>query len=109
MKNGISTTIGLALTAFIGVGAIAFVPVAEGQTRADQTRALEYGGSLDARQHGYEHAYRDGADQGRQTATREDGRIPGGITTTGARAATNGTFGDRNEHMEGYRAGYQAG
>ena len=47
MKNANFTTIGLALTAFIGVSAIAFVPRAEGQTRDDQTRA--YGGSLDAR------------------------------------------------------------
>ena len=108
MKNVNLTTIGLALTAFIGVSAIAFVPVAEGQTRADQMRALEYGGSLDAWQHGYEHAYRDGADQGRQDRERKTAYAWKNNDYWGARGYER-AFGDRNEYMEGYRAGYQAG
>ena len=108
MKNANLTTIGLALTAFISVSAIAFVPVAEGRTRADQTRAREYGGSLDAWQHGYEHAYRDGADQGRQDRERKTAYSWRNNDYWGTRGYER-AFGDRNEYMEGYRAGYQAG
>jgi hypothetical protein len=108
MKNTNFTTVGLALTAFIGLGAIAFVQGADGQTRDDQARAQQYGGSLDAWEHGYEHAYRDGADQGRQDRER---RMPYSWRNNdywGVRGYER-AFGDRNEYMEGYREGYQAG
>ena len=108
MKNAKVMTIGLALTAFVGVSAIAFVPGAEGRTRDDQVRAREYGGSLDARQHGYEHAYRDGADQGRQDRERKMPNSWRDNAYWGARSYEK-AFGDRNEYMEGYREGYQAG
>jgi hypothetical protein len=59
------TTGGLAFALLIGLSGTALVYGAGGQNRNDD-RTGQYGGSLDARQHGYEHAYRDGADRGRQ-------------------------------------------
>ena len=108
MKNANLTSIGLALTAFISVSAIAVVPVTAGQTRDDQIRAREYGGSLDAWQHGYEHAYRDGADQGRQDRDRKMPYSWRDNDYWGARGYER-AFGDRNQYMDGYRQGYQAG
>jgi len=107
METNKLTTVGLALAAVIGIGVTASVRRLEAQTR--DTRASQYyGGSLDARQHGYEHAYRDGADQGRQD---REARRPYSWRNNdywGARSYER-AFGDRNEYMEGYREGYQAG
>ena len=60
------------------------------------------------RSHGYEHAYRDGADQGRQD---REAKLPYSWRDNdywGARGYER-AFGDQNEYMEGYREGYQAG
>jgi hypothetical protein len=108
MKSANFTAIGLALTAVIGLSATSFVPRADGRTRGDQARAGQYGGSLDAWQHGYEHAYRDGADQGRQDRERKLRYSWRDNDYFGARGYER-AFGDRNEYMDGYRQGYQAG
>jgi hypothetical protein len=108
MKNAKFTTIGLTLMAFIGVGATTFVKAAQGQTANDRARVQPYGGSLDAWQHGYEHAYRDGADQGRQDREKRMAYSWRDNDYWGARGYER-AFGDRNEYMEGYREGYQAG
>jgi hypothetical protein len=101
------TTVALALAAIIGIGVTASVDSVEAQTR--DTRASQYyGGSLDARQHGYEHAYRDGADQGRQDREAKRPYSWRNNDYWGARGYER-AFGDRNEYMEGYREGYQAG
>ncbi len=108
MKNRRLTTGGLAIALLIGLSGSALVHGAGGQNRNDG-RAGQYGGSLDARQHGYEHAYRDGADRGRQD--RDSGR---GYTFKdndyqyGARDY-EGVFGNRDQYMRGYREGYKAG
>src|SRR3954471_10310202 len=107
MQTNTLTTVGLALTAIIGIGFAASVRTVDAQTR-DTRGSQYYGGSLDARQHGYEHAYRDGADQGRQD---REARRPYSLRANdywGARRHER-AFGDRNEYMEGYREGYQAG
>ena len=101
------TTVGLALAAIIGIGVTASVRGVEAQTR--DTRASQYyGGSPDAREHGYEHAYRDGADQGRQDREAKRAYSWRNNDYWGTRGYER-AFGDRNEYMEGYREGYQAG
>src|ERR1700737_1491586 len=70
MTNQRLTTGGMAIALLIGVsGSVAH---SAGQNSNDN-RAGQYGGSLDARQHGYEHAYRDGADRGRLDRDRRAG------------------------------------
>jgi hypothetical protein len=105
MKNA-TLVAGVVVSVFIGLGATARAQGA-GQDRDD--RARQYGGSLDARQHGYEHAYRDGADRGRQDRERH---INYSLTDSdyqiGARTYERG-FGDKGEYMAGYREGYKAG
>src|SRR5205807_2155443 len=65
------TTTGFAIASLIALGGSVLAYGAQAQNRNDD-RVIQYGGSLDARQHGYEHAYREGADRGRQD--RESGR-----------------------------------
>jgi len=107
MKNALSTT-GLAVTLVIGLSGYALVQGAAEQAR-DQGRAAQYGGSLDARQHGYEHAYRDGADRGRQDRDSKKGyTLKDNDYLSGARGY-EGAFGDKTQYMQGYRDGYKAG
>lgn len=105
MKNALFATVGLAVV--IALGASASVHAQPQQSR-DRERALQYGGAVDAWQHGYEHAYRDGADQGRQD---RESRRPYTLRDTDYWAARSyeRAFGDRGEYMDGYRQGYQAG
>ena len=108
MENRRLTTGGLAIALLIGLGGTTLVLGAGGQS-TNANRAGPYGGSLDARQHGYEHAYRDGADQGRQD---RDSGIGYNFKDTdyqnGAREYER-AFGNRNQYMSGYREGYKAG
>lgn len=108
MKNATYTTIGMAVIAFIGLSGSALVHGAAGQTRSDG-RTSQYAGSLDARQHGYEHAYRDGADRGRQDRERKNAySLRDNDYLSGARAYET-AFGDKGQYMQGYREGYKAG
>jgi hypothetical protein len=104
MKHLTITTVGLAATILLGVG----VSIQAEQPTRDNGRAVQYGPALDAYQHGYEHAYRDGADQGRQDLQAKKPYSWRNNDYWGARTYEQG-FGDRNQYMEGYRAGYQAG
>ena len=106
MKTTTLTTAGLAIAAVMTLGASARVHAAEGQTRDD--RARQYGGSLDARQHGYEHGYREGGDQGRQDRERQMSYNLRDSDYWGQRGYER-AFGDRDEYLDGYRQGYQAG
>lgn len=108
MKNPRLTTGGLAIALLIGLSGTALVHGAGGQNRNDD-RAGQYGSSLDARQHGYEHAYRDGADRGRQD--RESWRgysLKDNDYQIGARGYDT-AFGNKAQYMTGYREGYKAG
>jgi hypothetical protein len=108
MKNAMLTTLGLAVTFVIGLSANAHIHAASPLTR-DDGQATHYGGSLDARQHGYEHAYRDGADRGRQDRERRAAySLKDNDYQIGARTYER-AFGDRNQYMDGYRDGYKAG
>jgi hypothetical protein len=104
MKNAQFATVGLAIALFLGTSS----SIQAQPPSRNQSDARQYGGSLDARQHGYEHAYRDGADQGRQD---RENRQPHNIRNTDYWAARSyePAFGDRNQYMAGYREGYQAG
>ena len=99
------TTGGLAVALLLGLSPHAG---AQGQNRNDG-RGGQYGGSLDAQQHGYEHAYRDGADRGREDRERKAGYHP---QNSDAQAGTRGYesfFGDRLQYVKGYRQGYKDG
>jgi hypothetical protein len=107
MKITTLTTVGLAVTVFVGLTLSVPVHGAQGQNR--DSRARQYGGSLDARQHGYEHAYRDGADRGRQDRER---RVAYSLRDNDYLAGARGyetAFGDKTQYMQGYREGYKAG
>jgi hypothetical protein len=105
MKMTKLTTVGLAVTILVGAGVRIH---GAGQLTRDNARAVQYGGALDARQHGYEHGYRDGADQGRQDRERKLAYSWKNNDYWGARSYER-AFGDKNEYMDGYRGGYQAG
>src|SRR5476651_802202 len=107
MKNALSTA-GLAAALLVGLGGGVLLHGAAEQAR-DQGRAAQYGGSLDARQHGYEHAYRDGADRGRQDREARRGyTLQDNDYLSGARGYER-AFGDKTQYMQGYRDGYKAG
>jgi hypothetical protein len=70
---------------------------------------VQSGASLDSRRHGYEHAYRDGADRGR--FDREHG-IPYNLNAKVYRDSARGydrVMGDKGQYQQGYRDGYKAG
>ncbi len=101
MKNQVLTAIGIAATLLFSQ-----------HTAAAQDRNGDRGGqynSSDARQHGYEHGYRDGADRGRQDQERSGVRnFRDNDYLAGARDY-DPSFGDRRQFMSGYQEGYQAG
>jgi hypothetical protein len=100
-------TTGLAMAVLFGLSSSALMQGASSQNSRD--RGSQYGGSLDPRQHGYEHGYRDGADQGRQDRERRlDYNISDNDYQRGAREY-EGVFGERGRYMTGYRDGYKAG
>jgi hypothetical protein len=118
MKHLNLTTSGLAVALFIlivptilpsGLSGSALVQGGSGQDRSGD-RGRQYDGSADVRQHGFEHAYREGADQGRQD--RESGlryNLKPTDVEYGARFSYQPYFGSRIEYMNGYREGYKAG
>jgi hypothetical protein len=108
MKTTNITTVGVAITAIIAFSATALVQRTAAQSR-DQGRDSQYAGSLDARQHGYEHAYRDGADRARQDRERRASySLKENDYQSGARGYER-AFGDKAEYMQGYREGYKRG
>jgi hypothetical protein len=107
MKNAKLITISLATAALVALTTSAAVQGAAKQTR--DARDGQYAGSVDARQHGYEHAYRDGADRGRQDRERRaEYSLRDNDYLAGARTYEK-AFGDKAQYMDGYREGYKAG
>ena len=107
MKNAKLITISLATATLVALATGPRVQGAEPQAR-DDSRARQYAGSTDAWQHGYEHAYRDGSDQGRQDRERRTSYNLRDSSYWGQRGYEK-AFGDRNQYLDGYRQGYQAG
>jgi hypothetical protein len=70
---------------------------------------VQFGPSLDPRRHGYEHAYRDGADRGRfdlQHGIRYN--LNARVYNDDSRGYQ--TFmGNKKQYQQGYREGYKAG
>ena len=100
-------TMGLALALLIGIGGAANAR-GQVQIRIDK-HGLQFGASLDPRQHGYEHAYRDGADRGR--FDREHGvryNLNARVYNDSARGYEP-FMGNKGQYQQGYREGYTAG
>jgi hypothetical protein len=100
------TTGGLAVAVLVGLSGSTLA--GSGQAR-NTDRTAQYGGSLDALQHGTEHGYRDGADRGREDRETKAGYHP---QTTDAQTGTRGyetPFGDRLQYAKGYRTAYKTG
>ena len=70
---------------------------------------VQFGASLDPRQHGYEHAYRDGADRGRFDRTHG---VRYNLKAKGYNDTSRGYeafMGDKRLYQKGYSEGYLAG
>src|ERR1700736_7046370 len=68
-----------------------------------------YGGSLNAKDHGYQHVYRDGLRQGRDDASRHEEHD---FNTRDYKRADQGYeryMGEHDDFQHGYRDGYKAG
>lgn len=104
----VNVTIGsVVLTILIGMSGVANAR-GPSQIRIDKN-GVQFGASLDPRQHGYEHAYRDGADRGR--FDREHG-VRYNLKAKDYNDSTRGYerfMGDKGQYQRGYREGYKAG
>lgn len=110
MTTQILTTGGAAIALTVLLSGFTGSAVAQhGEQNRNDDRAAQYGGSLDARQHGYEHAYRDGADRGRQDRDRRLGYRLGAYDYQNSARGYEGFFGERAEYLLGAREGYKAG
>ena len=87
----------LLIVAGVGIALLVGQPRASAQDRND------------ARQHGYEHGYRDGADRGRQDQERGMGRNFRDNDYLSGSCDYEPSFGDRREFMSGYQDGYKTG
>jgi hypothetical protein len=107
MMNMRLATSGVALAMMIGTTSGL---AGRGQTQIKiDAQGVHLGGSLDPRQHGYEHAYRDGADRGR--FDREHG-VRYNLNAKNYTNASNGYepfMGNKGQYQQGYREGYKAG
>jgi len=107
MMNAKKATSGIALMLVMGIsgGTDAREQV---QVRIDKD-GVQFGASLDPRQHGYEHAYRDGADRGR--FDREHG-VRYNLNAKHYNDTARGYepfMGNKGQYQQGYREGYKAG
>src|SRR4051812_13564409 len=69
--------------------------------------AQEYhGGSLEAKQHGYEHGYRDGYQYGMDQRSHSASL---NMKDIDADHGYQNYYGPKDEYKDGYRSGYQAG
>lgn len=73
-----------------------------------EDRDRYHGSSLDARQHGYEHGYREGALHGREDRER---RVGNNVNSEDYKKGDHGYekfMGNKGEYKKGYREGYKA-
>jgi len=98
-------TVGIAIALFLGQPSVQ-ARAASGQSRNDGRDRYD---SSDARQHGYEHGYRDGADRGRQDRERGRQRSMAANDYLEGSRDYDPSFGDKRRFMQGYQDGYQAG
>jgi hypothetical protein len=99
-------TVSMAIALLLSVGGVACVHGARG------ARARNGGSqnSIAARQNGYEFAYQDGAERGRQDRERMNPvyRLDSADYRNADRGYTR-SMGDRRQYQQGYREGYKAG
>jgi hypothetical protein len=98
----------LALAFLMGMSATADARGPQFQIAIDKD-GVQFGPSLDPRRHGYEHAYRDGADRGR--FDREHGiryNLNARVYNDTARGYEP-FMGNKGQYQQGYREGYKAG
>jgi hypothetical protein len=92
--------IGMALTMLLALSGLAV---------ATHDKDDYHGGSIEARQHGYEHGYRDGFHHGREDLER---RASYNFRTEDYKDGERGYgkyMGDKGDYKKGYREGYEAG
>jgi hypothetical protein len=107
MMKLVLATSGVALAMMVGTTG-GFAAAEQIQVRIG-AQGVQLGGSLDPRQHGYEHAYRDGADRAR--FDREHG-VRYNLNAKIYTDASNGYesfMGNKGQYQQGYREGYKAG
>ena len=110
MMNRHVRTVSLAITLWLSISGMACVHSAQG-ARANTGR--QSAGSLNARnarQLGYEFAYRDGADRGRLDRSRTNAAYD--FDSDDYRSGDRGysrSMGDRGQFQQGYREGYKVG
>jgi hypothetical protein len=98
----------LAFAFVVGMSATADARAPQFQIAIDKD-GVQFGPSLDPRRHGYEHAYRDGADRGR--FDREHG-IRYNLNARVYNDTSRGYepfMGNKGQYQQGYREGYKAG
>ena len=107
MMNVKFTMGGAVLALLIGTGG-AVKAADQFQLRIDRD-GVQFGAALDPRQHGYEHAYHDGADRGR--FDREHGvryNLNARVYNDNSRGYEP-FMGNKGQYQQGYREGYRAG
>src|SRR5262249_62396016 len=94
------------LLRYVGVFLLLFLSAA---TASVAQEVVIYGGSMDAREHGYQHGYRDGLRQGR--ADLNSNSAPSYETEDYRRAdlGFEDFMGSRADFQRGYRDGYRDG
>ncbi len=100
------TTVALAVGLLVAANGRA---IAQHGFQGRDDRGGQYAGSLDTRQHGYEHAYRDGADRGRLDRERGVTYQPRNAEARNATLGYEPYFGNKFQYIKGYREGYKAG
>jgi hypothetical protein len=107
MMNRHVRTVSVAITLLLSISGMACLHAARG-ARVNNERKIA--GSLNARQHGYEQAYRDGADRGRQDRDRTNPAYD--LDSADYRSGDRGyieSMGDKGQYQQGYREGYRVG
>jgi hypothetical protein len=100
-------TVGAVLTLLIGTSGAASAHE-QIQLRVDRD-GVQDGASLDPRQHGYEHAYRDGADRGRFDREYGIRFSPNTMIYSDSTRGYESFMGNKGQYQKGYREGYKAG
>ena len=92
---------------YVGIVLLALFFVA---TAAVAQEVVIYGGSMDAREHGYQHGYRDGLSAGRKDfSERKDYRPEKHDSYEDGDHGYRKSFGTKDQYKEQYRKGFLRG
>ena len=98
----------LALMVLMGMSGAAAAPGAPFRITVDRD-GVQFGPSLDPRRHGYEHAFRDGADCGRFDLERGFRYNLNARVYYDSARGYQPFMGNKDQYQQGYREGYKAG